>query len=58
MSDPGRPPHWRSTTSRQLFATPGSTGVELAVQALDGIVDRAAVAGFMTGYTRDLLDNA
>ncbi len=43
---------------RRLFATPRSTGVELAVQALDGIVDRAAVAGFVTGYTRDLIDNA
>lgn len=52
----------RSTTElalgylRRLFATPRSPGVELAVQALDGIIDRTTVATFMSGYIRDLLD--
>ncbi len=41
---------------RRLFATPRSPGVELAVQALDGIIDRTTVATFISGHTRDLLD--
>ncbi|MCC5953642.1 MAG: hypothetical protein JJU45_16235 [Acidimicrobiia bacterium] len=40
---------------RRLFATPRSPGIGLTVHALDTIVDRATVAGFMTDYTRDLL---
>ena len=42
---------------RELFVTPRSPGIGLATQALAGIVDEATVAGFMTSYTRELLDN-
>jgi hypothetical protein len=42
---------------RELFATPRSTGVQLATRALDGIIDQTTIATFMTSYTRVLLDN-
>jgi len=41
---------------RDLFATPRSPGIELASQALAGVVDETAVATVMTGYTRDLME--
>jgi hypothetical protein len=40
---------------RQLFATPRSPGVQLAVQALAIAADQATVTITMTGYTQDLL---
>jgi hypothetical protein len=43
---------------RALFATPRSPGIDLATRALAGIIDEPTVAGFMTGYTRDLLGSA
>lgn len=43
---------------RELFATPRSPGVGLATQALAGIVDAPTISGFMTGYTRDLLEQS
>ena len=41
---------------RQLFATPRSPGVGLAVQALAGIIDPITVTSVLTGYTTDFLD--
>ena len=40
---------------RQLFATPRSPGIQLALQALAGIIDEATITTSMTTYTRDLL---
>ena len=40
---------------RQLFATPRSPGVQLAVQALAIAADQATVTITMTGYAQDLL---
>ena len=40
---------------RQLFATPRSPGIDLAVQALAGIIDPAIVTSALTGYTSDFL---
>jgi hypothetical protein len=42
--------------ARQLFLTPGSVGVGLAVTALRGVLAEATVATVMTTYTRALLD--
>ena len=51
-----------ATTTRQallyvseLFATPRSPGIQLATQALAGVVDEASVATVMTGYARELI---
>ncbi len=41
---------------RRLFMTPRSPGIELATQALAGIVDQPTVVAFMCDYTRALLD--
>lgn len=43
------------TYLRQLFATPRSPGVELAVNALAGVIDERTVATTISGYTGDLL---
>ena len=40
---------------RQLFATPRSPGVQLAVQALAIAADQSTVTITLTGYTQDLL---
>lgn len=40
---------------RELFATPRSPGIELAAQALAGVVDEASVTTVMTGYARELI---
>lgn len=40
---------------RMLFATPRSSGIELAVTALGGISDRDAVTAAMVDYTREIL---
>lgn len=40
---------------RRLFATPRSPGIQLALQALAGIIDEATITTSMTTYTRDLL---
>jgi len=42
---------------RQLFATPRSPGIGLAVQALSGIIDPATVTSVLTGYTSDFLQS-
>jgi hypothetical protein len=55
----------RSTTAtsaalsfvRQLFATPRSPGIDLAVQALAGIIDPATVTAVPTSYTSDFLES-
>jgi hypothetical protein len=43
---------------RVLFATPRSPGIELAVTALGGVVDRDAVVETMVTYTRELVASA
>ncbi len=40
---------------RQLFATPRSPGIDLAVRALSGIIDPATVTTVFTSYTREFL---
>lgn len=40
---------------RQLFSTPRSPGVALAVSALAGVIDEPTVVATVTGYTNDLL---
>lgn len=40
---------------RQLFATPRSPGIQLAVQALGPAADPVTVTTTLTGYTQDLL---
>ena len=40
---------------RELFATPRSPGIELAAQALAGVVDETSVTTVMTGYARELI---
>jgi len=42
---------------RQLFATPRSPGIELAVQALAGIIDPTTVTSVLTGYTSEFLES-
>ena len=42
---------------RQLFATPRSPGVGLAVQALAGIIDPATVTSVLTGYASEFLES-
>jgi hypothetical protein len=42
---------------RQLFATPRSPGIDLAIQALAGIIDPATVATVLTTYTSDFLES-
>lgn len=42
----------------RLFATPRSPGIELAIQALAGVVDQPTVTVVMTGYTRQLLGHS
>ncbi len=41
---------------RQLFATPHSPGIDLAVHALVGIIDPTTVTTVLTGYTSDFLE--
>lgn len=41
---------------RRLFATPTSTGTELAAKALRGTLPLPTVVAAITGYTQDLLD--
>jgi hypothetical protein len=41
---------------RELFATPRSPGIQLATQALAGVVDETSVATVMTGYARELIE--
>jgi len=43
---------------RQLFTTPRSPGIDLAVEALAGIMDSATVTSVLTGYTNELLESA
>lgn len=43
---------------RQLFATPRSPGIPLAIQALSGIVDSATVTTVLTSYTQEFLTEA
>lgn len=45
------------TYLRQLFATPRSPGVALAVSALAGVIDEPTVVATITGYTTDLLQD-
>ncbi|MCY4369117.1 MAG: hypothetical protein OXF41_06765 [bacterium] len=39
----------------QLFGTPGSPGVRLAIQALADVADASTVTEMIVGYTRDLV---
>lgn len=41
----------------QLFATPRSSGVNLATSALAGVIDAPTVTSTITSYTRELLTN-
>lgn len=42
---------------RQLFATPRSPGINLAIQALAGIIDPATVTTVLTGYASEFLES-
>jgi hypothetical protein len=58
LEDPrsGRSTEMALEYARQLFLTPGSVGVGLAVTALRGVLAEATVSTVMTTYTRALLD--